>query len=571
MRTLEGLPLRFLVEELTPLCLGSRIQRIVTGDHRETRLQLSKKDLAGWLVLACHPEKCALFFDPERSSRQKNTHSGWEQLLAKYLGGGRIESIEQVGWDRIVRLTVRNHSLWGEHTAFSLILELTGRNANCILTLPDEQQTVLGALRTVSNQESRFRNITPGEPYQLPPQKRERINPLDFTNQSPAGALPVPRAEEIPDWLIKTVDGIGPCLARWIAERMKREPDATLSQIQAILWEFVHPLQERTYQVALLRDPHSKRPLSLTWADSSAAPPPEAGIYWSFNEAVRALQKTESEWQTRETEKNRFQRYIRKELDYIHREEEKVHSLLLPEEEVKNLKLKGELLKIHSNLKSENLHELRVSNLLSEQREEVVIELDPRFTISHNMQRYFRRYRKAVLRNIQLKGKLEKIQKKKSLIRTSLHTGFIEGTSLAGTATPSDDRSIGGRAQRFRTPLGNEILVGKNNRENHVLINRLANRNDYWFHVRDLPGSHVILKIVNFQFNPESDLLHAARLAASLSSAKNSSRAEVIMTRVKHVRFVPSGNLGKVTFRNERTLVVEPTRPRELVLLDNHS
>ena len=80
---------------------------------------------------------------------------------------------------------------------------------------------------------------------------------------------------------------------------------------------------------------------------------------------------------------------------------------------------------------------------------------------------------------------------------------------------------------------GTTILVGKNNKQNEYVTNRVAHRNDMWLHTKDIPGSHVVIRSSE---PSEKTLLEAAQLAAYFSKAQQSSSVPVDYTLIRHVK-----------------------------------
>ncbi|GBF97380.1 hypothetical protein Rsub_11027 [Raphidocelis subcapitata] len=126
-----------------------------------------------------------------------------------------------------------------------------------------------------------------------------------------------------------------------------------------------------------------------------------------------------------------------------------------------------------------------------------------------------------------------------------------------GAAAPGGG---GAGFRRFEAPGGCVILVGRNNKQNDVLSHEVANPHDLWMHVRGLPGSHVLLRVEPGRGPPgEADVLCAAALAAWFSKARDSGKADVIVTRAEHVRKLKGGKPGQVLLaREDRVVVVRP-------------
>ncbi len=115
--------------------------------------------------------------------------------------------------------------------------------------------------------------------------------------------------------------------------------------------------------------------------------------------------------------------------------------------------------------------------------------------------------------------------------------------------------------EQYVSSDGTTILVGKNNKQNEYLTNRLAARDDVWFHTKDIPGSHVVIRS---QEPSEETILEAAHLAAYFSKAKNSSSVPVDYTKIRHVKKPSGAKPGFVTYDNQQTVYVTPSE--ELVL-----
>ena len=103
---------------------------------------------------------------------------------------------------------------------------------------------------------------------------------------------------------------------------------------------------------------------------------------------------------------------------------------------------------------------------------------------------------------------------------------------------------------------GYTIYVGRNNKENDYLTNKFANKNDLWFHTKDIHGSHVILKTNPSETIPENIIYETAKLAAGHSKAKDSSNVPVDYCLVQYVKKVPGNKPGLVIYRNNKTIYI---------------
>ncbi|MBR3586360.1 MAG: DUF814 domain-containing protein, partial [Oscillospiraceae bacterium] len=204
----------------------------------------------------------------------------------------------------------------------------------------------------------------------------------------------------------------------------------------------------------------------------------------------------------------------------------------------------------------------------------VTIPLDPTRTPQENLNARFREYRKlkgakehltqlitdgekqleylnSVLDELSRAGSTKELDEIRAELET---TGWLKAQHSRNPKKRSAAKTMA--PMHFESPDGMEILVGRNNLQNDELTTRQARRTDYWFHVQQLHGSHVILCCEGLEPSPES-IRAAAELAAYYSQARDSGRTAVDYTMVLNVK-KPSGSLpGKVIYRNYHTVIVD--------------
>ena len=217
---------------------------------------------------------------------------------------------------------------------------------------------------------------------------------------------------------------------------------------------------------------------------------------------------------------------------------------------------------------------LECENYYEEDLPLVTIPLDPTRTPQENLNARFREYRKlkgakehltqlitdgekqleylnSVLDELSRAGNTRELDEIRAELET---TGWLKAQRSRNPKKRSAAKTMA--PMRFESPDGMEILVGRNNLQNDELTTRQARRTDYWFHVQQLHGSHVILCCEGLEPSPES-IRAAAELAAYYSQARDSGRTAVDYTMVLNVK-KPSGSLpGKVIYRNYRTVIVD--------------
>ena len=205
----------------------------------------------------------------------------------------------------------------------------------------------------------------------------------------------------------------------------------------------------------------------------------------------------------------------------------------------------------------------------------VAVPLDPEATPLQNAQRYFNKAKKGSRglalvekREKEIKDRLEELKSaQRSLpalreiveIRKAQKDLFPAKKEVAAKPKKEKEGKVP-TPNILRTKLGKqfEICAGTSAAANDYVTFQLAQPDDLWFHVRDLPGSHVILRRLQRDAKvPEEVILQAAKLAASRSKAKPGSKVTVSYTEKKHVKKIPGAPLGMVTMTGEKSLFVE--------------
>ena len=194
--------------------------------------------------------------------------------------------------------------------------------------------------------------------------------------------------------------------------------------------------------------------------------------------------------------------------------------------------------------------------------ENLTIQLDPKLTPTENTEKYYKRYNKFKRAKIELKKQIEDAEKLKIYLESvdvSLATSetkneiaeINEELQTAGIIKLGKKKKQNTEASKpLHLHLENaEIYIGKNNKQNDFVTFKIAKANDLWFHVKNIPGSHVILQ----GEADEKNIYLAELLAAWFSKARNGSNIPVDMVQKKFVKKPNSSPPGFVIFTNNHT------------------
>ena len=197
--------------------------------------------------------------------------------------------------------------------------------------------------------------------------------------------------------------------------------------------------------------------------------------------------------------------------------------------------------------------------------------MNPEYSPSDNAQHYYKKYRKLQNSIPHIKEQLEITTNEVNYLESVLASleyvdiedvdGIVDELIDAGyikkkrkNARKKRKKHVG---EDFKTTSGLDITVGKNNLENDQLTMKLSQKNHYWFHVNDIPGSHVILK----DSHPdEQSITEAAQIAAYYSKARDSSKVPVDYVQIKNIRKPNGAKPGFVIFEGQKTILVDPDR-----------
>lgn len=565
---LDAVCLQAVVAELAPQITGSRIEKIqqpardqvvllLRGNRRlllsagggQPRLHLTE-------LLRDNPAQPPMFC----------------MLLRKYLSGGIIESIQQAPLERVVTLTVSAADELGERSQFSLILEAVARRANLILA--DKDGHIIDCLRRIDFEMNPDRQVLPGLFYHLPTPP-DKVSPFTVTEEKFA-ALAAAAGEGAPadQWLVHTVNGLSPLVARELTFRACGSTDAPVTGHTAALWSafaaWRDTVNEKHFTPAMLK--RSGVPMDFTYLHvgqyGGAA---EEETYTSFS---RLLDDFYEKREQAERLKQKGQDLVKTASNGAARLRRKIAAQEQELAESKNRdkwRVYGELITANLYRMERGMSRLTAQNYYDPDCADVDIPLDVRLSPQENAAKYFKKYTKAKTAEKYITAQLEKARVELTYLESVLQEltlaeseqdfndiraeltdgGYLRAKGRKQPQRPSKPRE-------FRSTAGLRILVGRNNRQNDRLTGKDAEKWDIWLHTQRIHGSHVILCTGGAQPDEQS-LLEAASLAAYFSQAQNSTKVPVDFTQVKYVKKPAGSPPGFVNYTNYKTILADPS------------
>ncbi|CNF16961.1 Rqc2 family fibronectin-binding protein [Streptococcus agalactiae] len=538
----DGFFLHHLTNELQEQIEKGRIQKINQPFDHELVLTIRNNRRNYKLLLSAHPVFGRIQTTEANFQNPQNPNT-FTMIMRKYLQGAVIETIQQIENDRILEIIVSNKNEIGDHIKATLVVEIMGKHSNIILIDKNEHK-IIESIKHVGFSQNSYRTILPGSTYIAPP-KTKAINPFDISDQTLFELLQT--NDLSPKNLQQLFQGLGRDTALELSHCLK---DNKLNDFRQFFSREYYP--------------------SLTEKSFSAVQ------FSSSHETFQSLGQLLDYYYQEKAEKDRI---AQQASDLIHRVQSeleknikklaKQQDELLATENAEEFRQKGELLTTYLSMVPNNQDVVVLDNYYTNQT--IEISLDRALTPNQNAQRYFKKYQKLKEAVKHLKGIISDTENTITYlesVETSLNHASMEDINdireeLVETGfikrRAHDKQHKRKKPEQYLASDGKTIImVGRNNLQNDELTFKMARKGELWFHAKDIPGSHVLIRD---NLNPSDEVkTDAAELAAYYSKARLSNLVQVDMIEAKKLN-KPSGTKpGFVTYTGQKTLRVTPTQ-----------
>ncbi|HEN9068727.1 TPA: NFACT family protein [Streptococcus agalactiae] len=540
----DGFFLHHLTNELQEQIEKGRIQKVNQPFDHELVLTIRNNRRNYKLLLSAHPVFGRIQTTEANFQNPQNPNT-FTMIMRKYLQGAVIETIKQIENDRILEIVVSNKNEIGDHIKATLVVEIMGKHSNIILIDKNEHK-IIESIKHVGFSQNSYRTILPGSTYIAPP-KTKAINPFDISDQTLFELLQT--NDLSPKNLQQLFQGLGRDTALELSHCLK---DNKLNDFRQFFSREYYP--------------------SLTEKSFSAVQ------FSSSHETFQSLGQLLDYYYQEKAEKDRI---AQQASDLIHRVQSeleknikklaKQQDELLATENAEEFRQKGELLTTYLSIVPNNQDIVVLDNYYTNQT--IEISLDRALTPNQNAQRYFKKYQKLKEAVKHLKGIISDTKNTITYlesVETSLNHASMEDINdireeLVETGfikrRAHDKQHKRKKPEQYLASDGKTIImVGRNNLQNDELTFKMARKGELWFHAKDIPGSHVLIRD---NLNPSDEVkTDAAELAAYYSKARLSNLVQVDMIEAKKLN-KPSGTKpGFVTYTGQKTLRVTPTQEK---------
>ncbi len=542
------------------------IDKIYQPSKDELVFLLRKKGFVKRLLITIKSGSARIHFT-ENKYENPPTPPMFCMLLRKHLSAARLIDILQNGFERVLELVFSATNEMGDRVIFKLVCELIGNQSNIILV--NDSGKIVESLRH-SDVETATRLILPGAEYEYP-QSLGKLNPFD---ENAISNIPL-KDVEISKLLLSKIDGFSPLICREIESSYNSLLISEENEITAFKKAYnnvIEKLSGDPCPTIIFKEDNS--PFDYSYTDINQYCNKFSKRYFDscsqLLDAFYTAKDTESRIKTAAHD-------IIKLVNNLKLRTEKKLALRLNElkkcSDREKYRIYGELIKANLYSIENGSNFAEVPNYYDENMALIKIPLNPALSPQKNADKYFKEYKKSYAAE-QALTELTQQDRKEIMYFESVLDCISRSVTLSEINEIREELQNGGYLKRIVTKRkstpqiqfkeytsteGYRIIVGKNNTQNDYITTKLASKNDMWFHVKNIPGSHVVVFCGGEELSEET-IIYAARLAAQNSNAGSSSNVPVDYTTIKNVKKPAGSKPGMVIYTTNKTVYVTPER-----------
>ena len=567
----DGITIANIVTELNQTIIGGKINKIAQPENDELIITIKNQRKQYRLFLSASAS-LPLIYLTETNKPSPLTAPNFCMLLRKHIGSGKIIAIEQPGMERIIRFTIEHLNELGDLCTKYLIVEIMGKHSNIIFC--NEEDQIIDSIKHVSAHMSSVREVLPGRPYFIP-ETQSKLNPFVLTEEIFQEKI-FPRPVNVAKAIYTSITGISPLMAEEVCYRAGIDGGIPTDGLEDV--ERVHLAHTFLRMVDDIRDGHfepniiykGKEPVEFAcfplsqYQDYRAVSYPSIfpvleTYYAEKNIVTKMRQKTVD---LRKIVQNALERNVKK---YQLQQKQ-----LKDTEKKEKYRVWGELLNTYGYEVEPGAKSMEALNYYT--NEMIQIPLDETMTPQENAKKYFDKYSKLKrtkealdtllqetgdeIKHLEsIAASLDIASSEEDLVQIKeemMEYGYVKRKNTGGKKV-----KVTSRPYHYISSDGYDIYVGKNNFQNDELSFKFASGNDWWFHAKGQPGSHVIVKSKNEEL-PDRTFEEAGKLAAYYSKGRQAPKVEIDYTQKKNLRKPTGGKPGFVVYYTNYSLLIEP-------------
>lgn len=566
----DGIVIANLVKELGETLTEGRIYKIAQTEEDELLLTIKVGKEQHRLLMSASASLPLLYLT-DKNKQSPLTAPNFCMLLRKHLQNGRITKIYQPGLERIVHFDVEHLNELGDLCKKTLIIELMGKHSNIIFC--NHEGMIIDSIKHISAQTSSLREVLPGRSYFIP-ETMDKVNPREATKEvfeERMGLKPLTTVKA----LYQSFTGISPVVAQSICVAAGIDADRaagslTLTELDSLYLEFCKVIRRiEAQEFSPIIYYRKGEPIEFSAIELNQYGQCESRDYASISQVLENYYAEKNTITRIRQKSSDLRRIVQTALERNYKKYDLQLKQLKDTEKREKYKVYGELINTYGYQVEPGSKSMEALNYYT--NEMITIPLDETITPLENAKKYFEKYNKLkrtheALSELTLEVK-EEINHLES-IQTALDIAMLEEDLVEIKEELVESgyirRKGGGKKVKITSkPFhyvssdGYHIYVGKNNFQNEELTFKFATGNDWWFHAKGVPGSHVIVKGNGEEELPDRVFEEAGRLAAYYSKNRGNDKVEIDYVQKKHVKKPAGGKPGFVVYYTNFSLVID--------------
>lgn len=563
----DGITIANIKKELNDALVGGRLYKIAQPEADELLFTVKTPNGQHRLVISANASLPLIYLTSDNKPSPM-TAPNFCMLLRKHIQNGRIMSVTQPGLERIIDIEIEHLNEMGDLCRKHIIAEFMGKHSNIIFC--DSEGMILDSIKHVSAQMSSVREVLPGRPYFIA-NTTDKFDPLN-TNEAEFTANVLTKPMPLSKALYTTYTGISPIIAEEVcyeASIDSSKPANCLNENEAL-----HTYHTFANVMELVRDEEFvpnmiiEQGMPKDFSSLILTMYPENKEYDSVSQLIRDYY-SKKEIITRIRQKSSdLRRIITNALERSYKKLDIQEKQLKDTEKRDKFRIYGELIHTYGYNIPEGAKSFEALNYYT--NETITIPLDETLSPADNAAKYFNRYNK-LKRTYEADSKLIEETKTEithlESIATALDIATVEedltqlklelieaGYIHKSVNTNGKKVKITSKPFHYISSDGFDIYVGKNNYQNDELTFKFANGNDWWFHAKNMPGSHVLVRTEGKEM-PDRTYEEAASLAAYYSKGRDQDKVEIDYVLKKEVKKPAGSKPGFVVYYTNYSLI----------------
>lgn len=567
----DGITIACMTHELSEKLTGGRISKIAQPEADELLLTVKTREGNYRLLLSASASLPLVYLTGENKPSPL-TAPNFCMLLRKHISGGRILSVVQPSLERIIRFEIEHLDEMGDLCRKYLIIEIMGKHSNLIFCTDKDQ--IIDSIKHVSAQMSSVREVLPGREYFIP-DTQGKADPLCITEQEFVSVVKG-KAAKLSKALYTSLTGLSPTAAEEICAQASMDSDRpagsyddeALIHLYRTFSRCLEPVRSGVYEPAVYYD--GKVPVEFSCLPLTIYSHCRKETFASVSELLEQYYAQKNTLTRIRQKSTDLRRIVQTALERNVKKYDLQARQLKDTEKREKYRIYGELINTYGYGVEPGSKSFEALNYYT--GETVTIPLDPQIPVQENAGKYFDRYGKlkrtceAVTKLLEeTKAEIEHLRSVQTALDMALQEEdlvqikeeLMESGYIRRRSPGSKRPKITSKPFHYVSADGFHMYVGKNNLQNDELTFQTARGNDWWFHAKGAPGSHVIVQ-TNGSPLPDRTFEEAARLAAYYSAGREADKVEVDYVERKHVKKPNGAKPGFVVYYTNYSMMIEP-------------